>query len=443
MRFPSFPSFGSPFGSRKGPTRVPLAAGRTMLAVYAAPAAAPDAESLRSVVLAGLPAMAEGPLAEAIALYAEQMLMLACEPRGACPEVPMDYVRLFRLGEQEEESLRRATHVLLVGGMDVPGGPPFGFWCALAAARILARHFGGVILETDVARILPLAQYGDPLPADGVPRPAELLVVPQSVDPRTGLGWITTKGMGHFGLPEVQIENVPANLIEPLGGVINGLCLALLRETARQARAFDGPLRTLELPPEFRVSYRDTLEAYAPAPETAEPPAGARGWTLVRLRFDRGRRGADSFLTMLPPARFAGSHGEWLNTVLGDLFAPGDPVVEVPGDSERMEAAHLEAVSGLPAVRERFQDGLEPGAQLYVKHGFPYGDGSRREYMWVVVATWGRGRIRGHLANDPVYRMDLRGGQVIELGEGEVFDWLLLHPDGRQEGGYTQAVALD
>jgi hypothetical protein len=48
--------------------------------------------------------------------------------------------------------------------------------------------------------------------------------------------------------------------------------------------------------------------------------------------------------------------------------------------------------------------------------------------------SWSDRQIRGKLENDPVRRADLRCGQDVELDEGEIYDWLITHTDGRWEG---------
>jgi len=396
-----------------------------------------DVPDLLPVVDRWLAEHAPAPLGEAVRGFAERFLTPEVQVRDALPEPPIEYLRLFRLGELEERRLEEATHAIVIATPDILGHPRVGYWTALGAARALAQELGGVIMDADIPRVLPLDSHTQDLPGDAVLRPPDHIVIPHSVDERTGLGWITTKGLGRFGLPELQIRNVPTNLFTPLGSVVNGMCRRLLLETARCVEGSPSPPRELVLDAEFRLTLEDVLLAYGPQGDPIEAPPGARGWSLLGLRFERGRRGEDSFLTLLPPPGFRGTHAEWLNSLLEDLFAPEDQVANVRADSEAMEAAHLQAVSELPRVRERFRAGLGPGEQLFVKHGFPYGE-DQPEYMWVVVARWQGDRLHGHLANDPVYCLNLRAGQEVTLREAEVYDWLLMGADGNQEGGYTQ-----
>jgi len=63
--------------------------------------------------------------------------------------------------------------------------------------------------------------------------------------------------------------------------------------------------------------------------------------------------------------------------------------------------------------------------------------------MWIAVHRWKGGRVYGNLVSQPEFRRDLRNGQAVDVEEGEIFDWMLAHPDGTSEGAYTDQVALE
>jgi uncharacterized protein YegJ (DUF2314 family) len=60
--------------------------------------------------------------------------------------------------------------------------------------------------------------------------------------------------------------------------------------------------------------------------------------------------------------------------------------------------------------------------------------------MWVEVTAWRDTKIRGLLANDPFEIPTLHAGQVVEVDEGDVFDYLLRHRDGTTEGNETGRI---
>jgi uncharacterized protein YegJ (DUF2314 family) len=335
----------------------------------------------------------------------------------------------------EERTLNEATHAVVIRSMDVCMPVRFGYWAAVAAGRALARASGGVLVDIAVPRWLERSTYENPVPPMGEINIWEEIIVPQSIDDRGHL-WITTSGLKKWSLPELQIKNAPPNLGESLLPVVNAVAHVLMERLAGLTGTGENPPDSLTLEPELRLDFGAITRSRHV--EAVDPPEGARGWTLIGLQYEP-RRDGDSFLTLKPPSGFRGAQGVWLNSLLSDLLGTQDTLRHVDHDQESMEAAHMQAVGELPAMRQRFQAGLQPGEHLFVKHGFPY-SADKNEYMWLAVNTWQGDRLRCELANDPHYRKDLRAGQTVELTEDQIFDWMLMRPDGSQYGGWTNRV---
>jgi uncharacterized protein YegJ (DUF2314 family) len=429
-----------PFLSNRsaGPIRVPLPElVQIQYGVYfrAAASTVPCPDQIRSLLELWLGDHASEKLRAAITAAAGSGLLRveSRDTRGA-PAPPEALLRHLGAGAEEIRRFQEATHMVLVEMPERVGTPFAGLWTATAAARAVARALDGVIFDPELPRLLPVAISAEPLPADGRVEVTEQIILPFSVDER-GRGWMTTKGLGKFGLPELEIRDVPANLDEMLMTLVNGMARHLIARTAREVNG-GRPARELLLEPEIRFALQEMAGDDADGP--LEAPEGVRGWTTIRLQYNPSRRGS-SFLTLLPPRGFRGTPGVWLNSLLEELFGSEDTLRGVAADSEAMEAAHVQAVSELPRAKCRFQAGLEPGETLYVKNSFPTGEGGR-EYIWLVVTTWSGDRLRGQIANDPQVRLDLRAGQEVELREADIFDWMVTCRDGRREGGYTVAV---
>jgi uncharacterized protein YegJ (DUF2314 family) len=421
------------------PVRVPLPdVVQIQYGVYFCPVerSVPGLEEVTTLLTEWLQRHASEPLRSAIGEAVSRGL-LHVETHATCavPAPPADLFRYLGAGEEEIQRFQQASDMLLIDMPDRVGAPGIGLWGAAAAARAVAEAMDGVIFDPELPRLLPLATRTQPLPAGGKVEVTEQIIIPSSVD-RRGLGWMTTKGMGKFGLPELELRDVPPSVAEMLTAVVNGMARHLIARTARLIGP-DGPPRELVLEPEIRFGLVEMALDGAEGP--AETPEGVRGWTMIRLQYNPGRRGSSSFLTLLPPRGFRGNHGIWLYTLLDDLFGGEDTLRTVEADSEAMEAAHMRAVHELPEARHRFQAGLQPGETLYVKHGFPTG-AEGHEYMWLVVNTWSGDRLRAQIANDPQVRLDLRAGQEVELRESDIFDWMLTGRNGDREGGYTVAV---
>jgi uncharacterized protein YegJ (DUF2314 family) len=335
---------------------------------------------------------------------------------------------------------------VLIHAPDAVIAPRAGLWAATAAAHGIASALDGIVFDPVLMNLVPSERLSESLLESmsdgGRLLPVDHILVLFSVDER-GAGWMTTKGMEKFGLPNLEVRQAPPGLFDRLVHVMNGLAGRLIH-TVMESPVTEGLPRSVALEREMRLGMEDIARAYGVDEMPYEPEDGVRGWTLVGLEYTgRGRRGMEPFIALVPPGGARIDQGEWLYGLLNDLLGPEDPenCDYVPGDNERMEAAHLRAVSELPEVKRRFTAGLKPGEQLYVKHGFPVED--HHEFMWVGVSTWKGTRIHGRLANDPFERMDLRAGQNVEIGEGGVFDWMIEGLGETIEGNYTGRVARE
>jgi uncharacterized protein YegJ (DUF2314 family) len=423
--------------SAEAPLSIPLAQTiPVVMVVYfrSAGGPLPSSKVLQARVLSWLDTHSADPAGKVLRRYISRgLLILKAEPKRSQGAPPVEVLRRMGAGETEVRRYRQATHEVFVGGGDAPGPPHFGLWCGIAAARAVADSLSGVVMDPALPRLEPLATQKQPIPKDLQIRVRDQIIVPTSIG-ETGLGWITTNGLGKFGLPDLQIRDYPPNL--HLGWVMLGAARHVLVELAKQSRGHKAP-RVLRIGPEIRLTVQEVIGEEDPATFRRYP--GARSWTRLRLRYEPGRQGDQGFLTLLPPRGFSGSQGVWLNSVLTDLFGSEDTLRYVGANSQAMEAAHQRAVRELPAVKRRFQAGLRPSETLLVKYGFPTADGGH-EYMWVAVNTWKRERLTGQLANDPQERRDLHAGQTVQISEPDVYDWMIQLPNGGSEGGYTTAV---
>ena len=90
-------------------------------------------------------------------------------------------------------------------------------------------------------------------------------------------------------------------------------------------------------------------------------------------------------------------------------------------------------------LRKQFAEGLEPGEYILVKAPFKTPEGGN-EWMWIEVTEWSGNNIRGVLNNEPFYVPSLHSGQIVEIRQEDVFDYIRRHPDGTQEGNETGEI---
>ena len=89
-------------------------------------------------------------------------------------------------------------------------------------------------------------------------------------------------------------------------------------------------------------------------------------------------------------------------------------------------------------MRASWDAGLASGDRLYVKSPFE-GPGGEVEYLWVQVVSWQGPAITGVLRSEPAWAQELAAGDVVDVAQGRVFDYLWRRADGTSEGNETEA----
>ena len=347
-------------------------------------------------------------------------------PMGACLLQTLDVATLARMQAARSCLLLR----IRISSSDLP----VGLWSMVAAGRALSAAFRGAVYDSVLNGFWDSSVASRDLPADGFLAVAEHTRILNSVDDR-GLAWFTTVGMPQFGLPNLEVREVPPNVSERLGSLIRGVAQILVESVLAMVER-RGPSRVMEIGPEIRITRADTARARG-TPGKGNPGKGG----LVRLEYTGvGRQHLEPFIELRAPAAFQCSPGAWLNQILDAIEPEPETILrrEGTGTDLELEVAHRKALSELMIVKARFQRGLPVGSKLQIKHGFISEAGI--EYMWVAVTTWKGSRIQGNLVGRPSFCPDLRSGDPVEIAEVEVYDWLIRHENGVREGAYTDQV---
>ncbi|MEV4514023.1 DUF2314 domain-containing protein [Dactylosporangium sp. NPDC049525] len=348
------------------------------------------------------------------------------------PALPVPFLEVFGASAAQLRDLAAATHVVVCQAVFRPGWPPAHEWHARGVAAGLAQLTGGTLVDMFTPQILgPAAAVGSLPDADGRIVLVRWVLVPQSPGAR-GL-WMTTKGLERFGLPELQVLDVPPALATAWTRVMSGVAAALVREWARALR---GEPSFVELPCRLVVTAADVARAYG-------HEDGTDRRAEVRLRLDPPDRfDGQAFLTVVPPAAYGRSGGEFLASVSAALL--GDPATAVrraPRDA-RMDAAIAAARAALPQARARFLGGtIAAPSHLIVKHGLA-GHATQREYVWSTVTGWpDPSRIAGVSMSDAETDPAVRAGTPTTVDAATVVDWGVW-VDGRGiiEGGWTNKL---
>lgn len=222
----------------------------------------------------------------------ETRLTVTVEPADEFPSLAGPWLEAFGRSDVHLQAARAATHVIAVRGTYAPAGPAAHLWAGRAVAYALATGFGAPVVDEALPRLLDAEQLGRSLPdAAGVVPLGSWIMALHSPDEHGY--WCTTFGLERFGLPDLQVVDVPP----PYGGLwpiaLTGLAQRLVELWGPEIRARPGA-PFAELPEVVTFSAADVRAAYG------REPAG-RGTAEVRLRLDVEPPPVPTFLTVAHP----------------------------------------------------------------------------------------------------------------------------------------------
>ncbi|MCP2321950.1 hypothetical protein HDA40_000457 [Hamadaea flava] len=250
----------------------------------------------------------------ALQMLAGPLLTLEVWPAEEAPPLPLDYLRMFGATSAELGVASTATHVVICQAAFRPGWPPAHEWNARGVAAALAQDLPGTLIDAFMPQILNPKQALETLPdeEDRVTL-TRWVLVPQSPDDH-GI-WMTTKGLDRYGLPELQVLDVPPTLAGPWTAVLSAAAVVLLRHWSRAVDEADDPA-FVSISRILRVTGADVAEAYGDH-SGADPSPGVE----LPLRLDPPDQfDEQTFLTIVPPDDFPDSPSEFLAQVCDDLF---------------------------------------------------------------------------------------------------------------------------
>ncbi|WP_213457249.1 DUF2314 domain-containing protein [Rhizomonospora bruguierae] len=414
-----------------------LSVPEVLTATYLVPTATPPDEPAGAAgrIVDGLLA---GPVRDlALQMLAGPLMSVQTRPADDLPAVPLELLAAFGATDDQLATIRSATHFVEVTAGFRPGWPPAHEWAARATATALAHLLDSVVIDVFAPQVLSVAAATRSLPdSEGRFRLVDWLLVPYSTAD-TGL-WFTTKGMGRFGLLELQTVGVPPQFARAWGATLTGVARRLLRTWGDRLDEPETPA-FVEVPDLVTVTGHDVAVAYAD-PANADAGAEATGAATVRLTVDPATDpDADSFLTLTPPGGHTGSAGEFFAAVCASLFGATERDVRYARPTDALATAIATAREGLAKARDRFlSDELPRGAHLLVKYGLPAG-GDGHEYVWAYVTSWSDPtRVLGASANDADTDPGVRVGRPVVVDAAEIVDWAVwIDGRGIVEGGWT------
>jgi hypothetical protein len=272
-----------------------------------------DAAAARERAVAELSAHVPEPFAGLVAGMLEAGTVRVSDM--AASEAPMLPAKLQQYHGADSplvHGVAAASHFVAFAVTWQPGWPPVHESAARACAAAVAADLRQPVIDTFVPQVLTPERAIATLP-DASPRfkLIDWVLVSSSAGPQGAS--LTTKGLGRFGLPELQVTNVPPQLSKPWAELLKGIAARLLSHWLEALRARDGAT-SAEVPSSLDVREADVALAY-------DAEASGGGKALVRLALDpaTGDR-PDSFLTVQPPDDFPGSAGEYFAQASAEVF---------------------------------------------------------------------------------------------------------------------------
>ncbi|ADO71328.1 DUF2314 domain-containing protein [Stigmatella aurantiaca] len=338
-----------------------------------------------------------------------------------------------RLTPHEQAQLAAAERVLL---LEFTTEPPAleAVRQAHALALELARAHGGLVWD-EVVREFFSVEAWQALRLDGWEQGEPLLenhFNSYLFSEGEGIARILTVGMGKFGLPDLEVSQVPSALTSKVGTLLNLIAQLMLEGTPVQANggflvALDSlrfePLRERLLSQVLSGAPRKTLVELSPV----EPLEGSQDNRIVSLFF---------------ASHPGDTPSERPYAALAALFGAKDEIRSTDHDDELLAASRRARDELLFRIKPLFQEGMEPGTRLFVKAPFGTRAGGT-EWMWILVTDWEASALAGMLDSEPEDVPGLKAGAPVEVNEDVLFDFLLVRPDGTTEGNQTERIILE
>ena len=122
--------------------------------------------------------------------------------------------------------------------------------------------------------------------------------------------------------------------------------------------------------------------------------------------------------------------------------APKDQPVDIYSSTQTKEldkkiAPYVEmAKKTLPDAKQKFMKGLSKGEAFFLTTRL-FDKNGKYEQIFVRVIKWDGENITGTIASDLNVVKEYKSGQVINMKEKNIFDWLITKADGSEEGNFV------
>ncbi|HEY2232808.1 MAG TPA: DUF2314 domain-containing protein [Candidatus Angelobacter sp.] len=237
-----------------------------------------------------------------------------------------------------------------------------------------------------------------------------------------------TPGMAKFGLPDVVVQRLPQSSSNQVGNLIN-----IFAQSMGEGASFPSSGK-------FRTNIHSIGDEHLRNSQLKALKPHALGTACLFLKPGKPEEGdPHNRLVELSAELYSGPDPlSRQDNMLSALFGWEDVAHNVEHTEELLAESRRERAK-LPALHKDFDAGLKPAEYIDVKAPF-LTPGGGREWMWVEITHWKGKIITGMLQNEPVDVRNLRAGQIVEVREDDVFDYIRYYPDKHTEGNTTGKI---
>lgn len=300
---------------------------------------------------------------------------------------------------------------------------------ATRLAEDLARKTGGFILDQETRQVFTpdawhkkrLESWTGNVPTLGTQFTIDLYPTDESVR-------AITLGMAKFGLPDVVVQRLPQSSSSQVGNLIN-----IFAQSMGEGAIFSSSGK-------FRANIHSIGDEHLRNSQLKALKPHALGTACLFLKPGKPEEGdPNNRLVELSAELYSGPDPlSRQDNMLTSLFGWEDVAHNVEHTEELLAESRRERAK-LPALHRDFDAGLKPAEYIDVKAPFS-APGGGREWMWVEITHWKGKTITGTLQNEPVDVKNLRAGQIVEVREDDVFDYIRYYPDKHMEGNTTGKI---
>jgi uncharacterized protein YegJ (DUF2314 family) len=247
--------------------------------------------------------------------------------------------------------------------------------------------------------------------------------------------WIHSHGMRKFGLPDLEMEEIPSELAAPGRDLMIMVAESLVSQRD-SGLDFHAKMSILSTPFSFGAEIR-------PRDEEGHFPAGSLRILPHMPDYDLHRPdAARHVLKMLASSYRSHVAAGRKSEAPKPEHQHAEPADEkIASLKQEYLAAHKKALRELLVFKKSFQTRKESDGNIHaVKVGFP-SPGGELEWMWVSLESWRENSLEGRLENVPVLRKDLWKGSPIRVSEADIFDWVITRKGHVVTGAFTENVA--